>query len=325
MTKATAIACSNVALVKYMGRKDDLLRLPANGSVSMNLSECRTVTTVEFVEGLASDTFAIADQLETGSGAAKLSAHLDRLRVLARTPLRARVESRNTFPRGTGLSSSASGLAALTAAAAWALGLELPEAAMSILARQGSGSACRSIPGGFVEWMDGETSDDSYGVSRFPPEHWDLVDVVAVCTHTAKTTSSSETHLRVKDSARYHDWIACKPERIRLVLQAIAERSLGSLGPIVEQETEDLHALYESVGVTQRSSLAREVCGHVTAWRRQGLPAFYSLNTGQNVHVLTPASSAETVAEKLRGVPGVQSTIINHPGPGVRRSQEHLW
>jgi diphosphomevalonate decarboxylase len=326
MNKATAIACSNIALVKYMGRKDDVLRLPANGSVSMNLSGCRTTTTVEFSGNYQADELTINDQQETGVGLQKISAHLDRLRVIAHIDLRARVHSQNTFPRSTGLSSSASGFAALTVAAAGALGLQLSEAELSVLARQGSGSACRSIPGGFVEWLDAETSAGSYGVTRFAPAHWDVCDLVAVCTYQPKKVSSSDSHTKVTSSPLFAEWVGCKKERIQQVLAAIKNRDFSALGPIVEAESEGLHALYESVGIVQRTDLAKDVCRAVWSWREtHGLRAYYSLNTGQNVHVLCLPQDVARLRAQLLSVAGVQQIIESHPAPGASLSAVHLF
>src|SRR3989344_8520297 len=151
--KAKAVAPSNIAFVKYWGRKDETLRLPENGSISMNLSGLQTTTIVEFSDKLEEDEIIIngvKEDLENN----RAVKHLDRVRGLANIKTKAKVVTENNFPTGTGLSSSASGFAALTLAAAVAAGLKLSEKELSILARQGSGSACRSIPDGFVEWLD---------------------------------------------------------------------------------------------------------------------------------------------------------------------------
>src|SRR3989304_6673895 len=169
MNKATAIAPSNIAFTKYWGRKDEVLRLPENGSISMCLSDLLTTTTVEFSENYTKDEVIInGGGLEAGE-AERVIKHLDRVRKMANISLKAKVVSNNNFPTGTGLSSSSSGFAALTLAASKAAGLNLSEKELSILARQGSGSACRSIPDGFVEWLDGDTNETSYAVSLYPP------------------------------------------------------------------------------------------------------------------------------------------------------------
>ena len=166
MEKITARAYSNIAFIKYWGRKDEILRLPTNGSISMNLSNLFTTTTVEFSSQYTADEITIngkKDELMNN----RVIRHLDIVRKLKKVETRAKVVSINNFPTGTGLSSSASGFAALTLAAAKSIGLHLSEKELSILARQGSGSACRSIPNGFVEWENGEKSEDSYAKTIF--------------------------------------------------------------------------------------------------------------------------------------------------------------
>src|SRR3989338_3307 len=167
--KATAIAPSNIAFIKYWGRKDEILRLPENGSISMNLSNLTTTTTVEFDKKYKEDKIIINNQEEENSGSRAIR-HLDRVRSLAKINLKAKVVTNNNFPTGTGLSSSASGFAALTVA----------------------GSACRSIPDGFVEWLDGNTDETSYGVSLYPESYWDIADVVAVVSKNKKEVSTTE-------------------------------------------------------------------------------------------------------------------------------------
>ena len=191
--KATARAPSNLAFIKYWGRKDETLRLPANASISMNLSDLLTTTTVEFIPSLTMDELVINGQSfsQNTVECQRVSKHLDRLRSIDQTSSRARVVSENSFPASTGLSSSASSFAALTVAGAGALGLNLRREELSVLARQGSGSACRSIPDGFVEWLDGDTSETSFAISLYPPDYWDIVDVVALVSDEKKDVSSS--------------------------------------------------------------------------------------------------------------------------------------
>jgi len=157
--KGTAIAPSNIAFTKYWGRKNELLRLPENGSISMTLSNLLTTTTVEFSPKYKKDEIIIDSKSVQPDEGERIIRHLDRVRAMASVPDKARVVSRNNFPCGTGLSSSASGFAALTLGALQAAGLHMSEKDISILARQASGSACRSIPGGFVEWRNGDTSE----------------------------------------------------------------------------------------------------------------------------------------------------------------------
>src|SRR3989344_6714916 len=197
--KATAIGPSNIAFIKYWGKKDENLILPENGSISMNLSDLTTTTTVEFLQNLREDSVIIDGKAEKKK-IERVSKQLDRVRKIAKFPYKAKVMSQNNFPIGTGLSSSASGLAALSLAASNAAGLNLSEKDLSILARQGSGSACRSIPSGFVEWLDGNSSETSYAKQIFPAKYWNIADVVAVVSEGKKEIPTSVGMLTVQTS-----------------------------------------------------------------------------------------------------------------------------
>jgi diphosphomevalonate decarboxylase len=189
--KATAEAKSNIAFIKYWGNRDAALRIPLNNSISMNLDHATTTTTVAFAPALNGDEIVIGGASANTAQRARVSAHLDRVRALAQIETRARVASQNNFPMGAGIASSASAFAALSLSATRAAGLELPERALSILARQGSGSASRSIPGGFVEWLAGSESANSYAIQLAPPEFWDLRDVIAIVSTTEKEVGST--------------------------------------------------------------------------------------------------------------------------------------
>ena len=189
--KATAVAPSNIAFIKYWGKKDEALRIPSNGSISMNLSHVLTVTTVEFSSDYEDDVVIIDDIEQLGVARDRVVAHLNTVRKFADVPDFTKVVSKNNFPSSTGLSSSASGFAALTLAASTAAGLSLSEKELSILARQGSGSACRSIPSGFVEWVCGDTNEMSYAQSLYAPEYWDIADVVVIFNKEKKVNYRS--------------------------------------------------------------------------------------------------------------------------------------
>jgi diphosphomevalonate decarboxylase len=306
-----------------MGRKDEVLRLPSHGSISMNLSGCLTTTTIAFSKTLTEDSLLI-DGAQEGKASKRAFMHLDRIRAMAQTDMYARIESHNTFPRSTGLSSSSSGFAALTLAATEALGMKLSKNELSILARQGSGSACRSIPDGFCEWLDGDSSEASYAVSIFPPDHWKLCDVVAVVTTKPKEVASSDTHRAVLASPLYAARVASMPALIKECKAHLAARDLGKLGPLIEQESDDLHALYESVGIFQRSPEALRITRLARTWRRE-FPVYYTLNTGQNVHLICEEQHVPDLKQKLAEIDDVRNVIVNEPARGARISEVHLF
>ena len=186
MPSATAQAFPNIAFIKYWGNRDEALRMPANGSISMNLDGLFTRTTVSFQPSLPFDELVINGRDVSGPGLGRVSAILDLIRGMAKIEEQAEVVSENNFPSGAGIASSASAFAALALAAGKAAGLNLSERELSRLARRGSGSAARSIPTGFVEWQAGTSDEDSFAFSIAPPEHWALTDCIAIISAVHK-------------------------------------------------------------------------------------------------------------------------------------------
>jgi diphosphomevalonate decarboxylase len=326
MGKATAVANPNIAFIKYWGKADEARNLPANPSLSMNLAALTTATTVEFRPGLPFDMVTIDGQAASGSALARVIAHLDRVRVLAGTEDRAWVSSRNDFPAGTGLASSASGFAALSLAATRAAGLSLGEAELSRLARLGSGSACRSVPAGFTLW-EGDDDETSFARQVAPPEHWDLRDLVAIVAYQHKAVGSHEGHRLAPTSPCYAVRLAAVPDLLAAVRESIEQRDLVSLGSAMEADALAMHG----VMMTSRPSLLYWLPGTVAvlqavlAWRREGLAVYFTLDAGPNVHCFCQAADANKVEPRLKAIPGVEAVITSGPGEGVRLVNYHLF
>lgn len=324
--KATAIAPSNIAFIKYWGKKNEELRLPENGSISMNLSNLLTTTTVEFSRNLNKDIVIINNQKDLNQQN-RVIRHLDKVRQMAKITDKARVVSRNNFPSGTGLSSSASGFAALTLAASWAAGLNLSEKEITILARQGSGSSCRSIPDGFVEWLDGKTSDTSYAVSIFPPQYWSIADVVAVVSEQGKKVSSTEGQRIAASSPFFKVRLSRIKNKIKLIKKLIKEKNFPKFGELIEAEALELHAIM----LTSKPSLIYWLPGTVRImklvkkWRSNGLLVYFTINTGQDIHLICEKKDVEKVCSRLKKIEEVKNIIINYPSVGARVISGHLF
>lgn len=324
--KATAIAPSNIAFIKYWGKKDEELRLPSNGSISMNLSNLLTTTTVELDEKYKKDTVIINEKEEL-DGKSRAIKHLDRIRKLAGINLKAKVVSESNFPSSTGLSSSASGFAALSLAGAKAAGLNLSEKELSILAREGSGSACRSIPDGFVEWFDGDSSDSSYSASLFPPDYWEIADVVALISDKKKDVSTTKGQTVADSSPFFQTRILNIDKKIKLCKKYIKEKNFTEFGELLEGEALELHAIM----LTSTPSLiyllpgSIEIMKTVKIWRKEGLKVYFTLNTGQNVHIICHKKDAKKISNLAQGLEIVKKTIINYPTEGARISGKHLF
>jgi len=324
--KSSAIAPTNIAFIKYWGRKDEALRLPVNGSISMNLSSLTTTTTVEFSDTFLSDKITIGG-VSNAKESSRVVEHLDRIRALAKVSTKAKVISENSFPTGTGLSSSASGFAALTVAATTALGLLLSEKELSILARQGSGSACRSIPDGWVEWLDGDTSDSSFAQSIFPAEHWDIIDVVAVVSSGRKDVPTSEGQKLVNTSPFQKARSGGMKQKIDDIKRAITVRDFTLFGEIIEAEALNMHAvmLTSQPSLIYWSAGTLEVMKLCKTWRSEGLEVYFTINTGQDVHLLCLLSAKEALMKKLKQLDFVKDIIVSTPTKGTTVSNRHLF
>ena len=321
MKKATVIACANIAFIKYWGKRDTELNLPANSSLSMNQDRLTTVTTVEFAP--AWEDVVILDGREVdGEARQRIVAHLDRVRAMARLQARARVISENSFPAGAGLASSASGFAALSLAASKAAGLELSERELSILARFGSGSACRSIPGGFIEWEAGTCSQDSFAKQIAPPEHWDLRDVIAIVSGAHKRVGSTEGHALAPTSHLYLARLASLAERLAQAKAALLEKDLAALGPLIEEDAISMHA----VMMTSRPPIyywlpaTVRLIHEVHRWRAEGLQVYFTLDAGPNVHLICQATDQAEVERRLRDIEGVLEVMVSGPGPAAQET-----
>jgi diphosphomevalonate decarboxylase len=314
--KATAIACANIALIKYWGNRDHQLRLPSNSSLSMNMAGLTTTTTVEFDPSLKSDRLILGGREIAGAGRDRVSRWLDRVRALADLAVFARVDSRNEFPSGTGLASSASGFAALALSASTAGGLRLSEAELSRLARLGSGSACRSIPGGFVEWDKGVDDTTSFARSIAPADHWDVRDVIAIIDFAHKSIGSTEGHAVADTSPLQAARVASTPDRLARARTAVLNRDFAALADVVELDSLMMHAVMITSSPTlmywQPATLA--VMQAVVNWRNEGLPVCATIDAGPNVHVLCLAASSAEVERRVRTIDGVREVIVTRPG-----------
>jgi diphosphomevalonate decarboxylase len=320
MPTATAIALPNIALIKYWGDRDPRLRLPSNASISMNLAGLHTRTSVSFDAASPADVLILNGYAIKGQALNRVSALLAQVRHLAGIHHYAQVNSENNFPTGAGIASSASAFAALALAATAAAGLSLNQKQLSRLARIGSGSACRSVPGGFVEWQMGAGDEDSYAFSIAPPEHWALADCIALISQEHKDVSSREGHVLADTSPLQAARLVDTPRRLSICRRAILERDFDTLAEIAEQDCHLMHAVMQTstprLVYWQPATLA--VMQAVVAWRRSGVPAFFTIDAGPNVHVLCLADQVLQIEALLRQVQGVQEVLTALPGGPAR-------
>lgn len=324
--KVTAIAPANIAFIKYWGKADSDLRLPLNSSISMNLSGAYTTTTVEFLPSLARDAVELTHGSFSDDEIHRVALALDRIREKSKTKFFAKVVTKNSFPKSAGIASSASGFAALTVAAAAALGLTLPEKQLSILARLGSGSACRSIPDGFVLWEKGETSEDSYAHSLYPHTYWDLRDVLVIVDFHMKKISTIEGQEGVMTSPFWQDRVKKIPEKIEKTKKAFKEKNFRLLGEVIEEDCLNMHHVMQTHDppLYYWNDMTKILMNAVVSWRNNGLPVYFTIDAGPNVHLIYQAKNQGAVIQKLKEL-SIKDYIINKPAKGAHLIKHHLF
>jgi diphosphomevalonate decarboxylase len=313
---ARAVAHANIALAKYWGKHDAARNLTAVPSLSLTLDGLRTETAILFDAGLAGDEAFIDAEPLSGRPLERVVFLIDQLRLTAGLTLRARVTSTNSFPTASGLASSASGFAALALAGARALGLSLGLSELSALARSASASAARSLFGGFVALEAGAEA----AVPVAPQDHWDVVMLVAVVTRGPKGVASTEgMGHTARTSPYYRAWVDSAPEVFQEVRRAVQERDLEALGEAMEHSTLLMHAcmLASRPSLFYLTPSTLMVLDTVRSLRRAGTPAYFTMDAGPHVKVLTLPTHAEPVTHALEVVPGVIEVLSCRPGPAA--------
>ncbi len=331
----TAVGTPNIALVKYWGKRDDELTLPINGSVSMTLGRSRkgefaTVTSVVFSKKFRKDTIYV-DGIKRDITDKRVNVVVNKLRALAKTSARVLIVSKNMFPADAGVASSASGLSTLTFAAAKALDLNLSDKELSMIARLGSGSASRSMYGGFVVWHRGKRKDgmDSYAEQIMPFSHWpDMVDIIALTDTGKKEVSTSEAMGRSAKTSRLYAHRAKSAERnVSDITKAIRDKDFETLGRIAMQDSNNMHAVMLDTmpPVTYLNDVSKRIMKSIHALNeREGhVVAAYTFDAGPNAHIITTKKKEETVMRelsKIKGIVSVNSLGIAKNGPVLESS-----
>ncbi len=321
--RVTAKANSNIALIKYWGKRDASLNLPAVGSISVTLDGLSTQTSVWFKTGLGKDRLLLNGTEESGLALDRVSRFLNIIRMRAGTSLKAFVESSNNFPTAAGLASSASAFAALAVASSKAAGLTLTEAELSELSRRGSGSAARSIFGGFVEMHRGEKPDGSDSIAEplADKAFWDLRLLIAVTSEKAKTTDSTSGMTQSKASSPYYPvWVDTAEADLAEMRSVLLAKDFQKVGEISEYSCLKMHALAQSgrPGVVYWNGATVKVMHAVRELRQSGIPVYFTIDAGPQVKVLCLPENEQVVNEMLQLIPGVLRIIKTRPGDGIQ-------
>ena len=318
--QATAIAQPNIALIKYWGKRDIARNLPAVGSISITLSELQTQVSIDLDGGQSTDVLFVNDE-ENPAMLPRISACLDR--VLGSNRPRARVRSRSNFPIAAGLASSASVFAATTVAAAAAADLSLGTQELAQLAGAASGSAARSLYGGFTELAN---SGDSIAMTSLRDEgSWPMQVVVAITASGPKAMGSTEAmEISRKSSPFYKDWISQQEHDLTVARTAIAGKDFTQLATIAEHNGLKMHSLmWASRPPTVFWNAATMRCLQtVRRLQGEGCQVFFTIDAGPQVKAVCLPDDAEAVRQALAETPGVQEIMMTGLGPAARLVEE---
>lgn len=321
---------ANIAFIKYWGQKNKRLILPFNDSFSMNLSNCYTVVKLKVEEDYRIQELYIKDyrkksfQKTNGESLEKIKKFLKITEKFfgKKANFGFKIYAQNSFPKKAGIASSASFFSAVALAFSLAFGQKLSEKELSILARlSGSGSACRSIPDGFVWWKASNHSFKSYAYSLAPPNFWELVDLVIIIALSEKKVSSAEGHKNAPTSPFFKFRVVDVKNRLKLIKKAFFKKDFTFFGELIEEETLSMHM----VMMTQKPPLyywsgqTIEVIKKIVNLRKMGQEVYFTIDAGENVHLICKKKDWPKIYDYFKNQPEVKEIIVNEPTVGARQ------
>ncbi len=323
-----ARACSNIALVKYWGKRDIKLNLPAVGSISVTLGDLYTETETDIAENSTIDIFKLNGENASEKETIRVSRFLDLIRKMSgKSDLKFTINSKNNFPTAAGLASSASGFAALSLAASKAAGLNLTTDQLSELARLGSGSAARSVFGGFVEMDHGQRPDGKDSVARelYPAEYWDLTILIVVTSEKKKDIGSTDgMELSRLTSPYYPAWIESSEADLAEIRSALENKDFQKVAEISEFSCLKMHALAlaSNPGLIYWNGITVDLMHFTRELRQKGIPAFFTIDAGPQVKIITESKYTKQIQEELKSFSKISRIITTGLGQGVRLINE---
>lgn len=318
--KKTARAHTNIALIKYWGKANKELKTPLMSSLSMTLDAFYTDTIFEHDNYLEKDSFTLNGIKQTTEQSKRVINYIYRLQKLYGFTDHFKIKSTNHVPTSAGLASSASAFAALATAFAASYELNLSKEKLSKLARLGSGSATRSIYGGFALWNKGHNHDDSYAIAIDENPDWDLhMLAVEVNTHEKKI-SSTEGMIKAQTSPFYQPWLDRNSAEIEAMRQAISEKDFTKLGQLSENSANEMHAINLSAqpGFTYFEADTLKLINLVQQLRQNGIECYYTIDAGPNVKILCTLRNKKKIISAVHNLLGNVKIVDASFGPGVK-------
>jgi len=334
--KASAIAHANIALTKYWGRSrdhDPNLNIPSNDSVSMTKYglahdvHLQTHTTIDFSDNYEEDTANLDGAVLTGRNMDRILRVVDPLREYARVDSKFKMMSRNDFPTQAGLASSSSGFAALAIATVNALDIDFTKEEISKYARLGSGSAARSIHGGFVYWNKGNSHETSFAQQICGPKEFDMNAVIAIVHEGKKEVTSDVGHKSAYTSPFDEVRIQKSDEQAKEIKKAILSDDFAKVGEIAEENCKYMHAVMmtSTPPLFYWSPETLRLIRSTQEMRREGLECYFTIDAGPNVHYFCRPEDTYELQKRLEEIEGVSKTILVKPARDSQAIKEHLF
>ncbi|QQR49579.1 diphosphomevalonate decarboxylase [bacterium] len=304
---------ANIALIKYWGKRDERLMLPAKSSLSVGLSALTTTTEFETAE----HDKIVTTEHHQSNFEKKIMNFVNELRRDYGITQPIKITTHNHFPTAAGLASSASGFAALTLGLNKLFDLKLGKQELSQRARLGSGSAARSVLGGFVVWHKGTLANGNncFAEQLYDANHWPTLRILVVVVDASikKMSSRDGMRLTVTTSPSFNTWCTESEKRISAMHQAIAKRDLEQVGMLAEA---DWHGMYKSMRDTQPpleylSGASWVVIKTVQRLRAAGILCYFTTDAGPNVKILCEERDAAIIEQTLMALNEVNNIIRN--------------
>lgn len=334
MRIVTAKTPTNIAVIKYWGKRDETLILPINDSISVTLDPnhlCTTTTVAvspTFVEDrmwLNGKEISLAGERyqnclrEIRKRASDVEEEEKGIKIAKKDwqNLHVHIASYNNFPTAAGLASSAAGLACLVFALAKLMNVKEDQGQLSTIARQGSGSACRSLYGGFVKWIMGKNEDgrDSLAVQVADEKHWDdlVILIAVVCSRQKETSSTSgmresvETSLLLKHRAQ-----EIVPKRTLQMEEAIKNKDFSSFSRLACADSNQFHAvcLDTTPPIFYMNDTSHKIISIVEKWNR-------SEETPQVAYTFDAGPNAVLIARNRKAASLLLQRMLFHFPPGA--------
>ena len=298
MKETIAIAHPNFALVKYWGKKDSEQNRPAMSSISITVDSMQSKTTI--ISDQASNKHRLFLNGKEESDLSRVLPSIDYLSKISKSDDYLVIRSENNFPTSSGLASSASGIASLVTAYEAHYGINLDMRDRIHASILGSGSAPRSLLGGFV-LMDHK---NSYSCSQIlEKSEWPLEILICIVSNHKKKISSREgMEISKKTSPLYMDWLNINARHIGLALKAIKNKNFTALGKVSEENCRLMHKVMKTSipSILYMTEVTKSCLSEIERLRSSGHKLFYTIDAGPQIKIICDSSSSKSIKESIK-------------------------